>query len=131
MSSRSEKGGPAFLVYDEECPFCSRYVRLLRLREAVGPVELVNARADHPVVYLLQDRGVNLDEGMALVQGDHISVGDDCIHKLALMSTRSGVFNRINGWVFRSPSMARVLYPVLRAGRNMGLRLLGRSKINS
>ena len=33
-----------WLVYDGDCPFCSRYVQLLRIREAVGPLRLVNAR---------------------------------------------------------------------------------------
>jgi predicted DCC family thiol-disulfide oxidoreductase YuxK len=120
----------AYLVYDGDCPFCSRYVRMLRLREAVGKVELVNARSDHPVLHLLRERKVNLDDGMALVRGDSISVGDDCIHKLALMTTPVGAFNRINGFVFRSPGLSKALYPVLRAGRNLALRLLGRRKIN-
>ncbi|MFT5932039.1 MAG: putative DCC family thiol-disulfide oxidoreductase YuxK, partial [Hyphomonas sp.] len=39
-----------FIVYDGDCPFCSEYVKLLRLRDAIGPVSLVNAREDHPAV---------------------------------------------------------------------------------
>ena len=34
----------ASIVYDGDCPFCSRYVKLVRLREALGSVDLVNAR---------------------------------------------------------------------------------------
>ena len=55
--------------------------------------------------------------------------GHDCIHMLALLSTPSSAFNRLNAARFRAPRAARLLYPVLRTGRNAALRLLGRSKI--
>ena len=59
---------PIYVVYDGECPFCTAYVKLLRLREAAGKVELVNAReADHPIVLKVRDRGIVLDEEMALM----------------------------------------------------------------
>ena len=40
----------AWLVYDGDCPFCSAYVRFVRLRDAVGTVHLVDAREGGPVV---------------------------------------------------------------------------------
>lgn len=121
---------PTYVVYDGECPFCSRYVRMLRLRDAVGSVELVDARADHPVVRMLRAKQVNLDEGMALVQGEHISHGDECIHRLALMTTPSDMLNKINSWIFSSAAASRILYPFLRSGRNLALRILGRKKFS-
>ena len=123
--------GDAWLVYDGDCPFCSRYVQYLRLREAAGPVRLVNAREGGPLVDELQRAGLDLDEGMVLKVGGRYYHGADCIHALALLSSGSGLFNRINAKVFRSPQLSRVLYPVLRAGRNTVLRLLGRTKIAS
>lgn len=121
---------PTYIVYDGECPFCTRYVKLLRLREAVGTVELVNAReADHPVVQRVREHGIVLDEEMALVMGNDIYAGADCINRLALMSTHSLWFNRVNAAVFSSPAVARALYPFLRSGRRLALTLLGRRKI--
>jgi predicted DCC family thiol-disulfide oxidoreductase YuxK len=120
---------PAAIVYDGECPFCSRYVRLVRLRESVGPVELINARDGGPVVAEIVRAGIDLDEGMVLKLGNRLYHGDDCIHMLALLGTRLGVFNRLNAAMFRSPRAARFFYPALRAGRNAALRLLGRSRI--
>src|SRR5262249_38587267 len=48
-------------------------------KEALGPVELVDARKEHPIVHLLHQKQIDLDEGMALVQGDAISHGEECI----------------------------------------------------
>ncbi|MEO1324998.1 MAG: DCC1-like thiol-disulfide oxidoreductase family protein [Pseudomonadota bacterium] len=117
------------IVYDGECPFCARYIAMVRLREAVSDVELVNARCDHPAVDTVRNAGYDLNEGMVLIDGDRIYFGADCIHRLALLSTRSTLFNRANAWIFSSPRLSRLLYPVLRTGRNLTLRMLGRAPI--
>ena len=120
----------AWLVYDGECPFCSRYVELVRLRDSLGQVELVNARDGGPLVDEIVAAGLDLDDGMVLKIDDHLHHGDECIHMLALLSTPSNAFNRLNGAVFRSRTASRLLYPILRAGRNATLRVLGRTKMN-
>lgn len=118
-----------YIIYDGECPFCTRYVRFLRLREAVGAVDLVDARSDDTRVAAALDAGYDLDEGMIVSLNGAVYHGADCIHRLALLSTSSGLFNRLNAFWFRSPTVSRVLYPLLRACRNAVLRLLGRGKI--
>ncbi|WP_371731845.1 DCC1-like thiol-disulfide oxidoreductase family protein [Ruegeria sp. HKCCA6707] len=119
------------LIYDGDCPFCSRYVAMVRLKEAIGPVNLVDARNGGDVVEQILAKGLDLDDGMVLLFNGDYYHGAECIHRLALLSTRSGLFNRLNALVFRSPTMSRVLYPVLRFGRNTVLRLLGRQKISA
>ena len=119
----------ATLIYDGDCPFCSRYVRLVRLRRTIGPVELVNARSDHPAVAAARDRGLDLDAGMVLVLDGVDYHGDACLSRLALLSSRSDLFNRITFALFRRPAIARWAYPILRAGRNATLRLLGRPRL--
>lgn len=121
---------PTYIVYDGQCPFCSTYVKMLHLRKAVGTVVLVDAREPHPMVDMLKAANIDLDEGMVLIRGGEISYGDECIHKLALMSTSHDWFNKLNHLIFRSPTASRVLYPFLRTGRNMTLRILGRKKIS-
>lgn len=41
------------IVYDGECPFCRRYLTLMKLRAAVGGVILVDARNGGPIVEML------------------------------------------------------------------------------
>ncbi len=117
------------VIYDGECPFCSAYVKLVRLREAAGKVVLLDARQPHPMVDKVLAAGFDLDEGMAMVIGDQILHGDEVIHRLALLSGPSGVLNRLNWWVFRSPTRSRLLYPLLRSGRNLALALLGHKQL--
>ncbi|HRO13041.1 DCC1-like thiol-disulfide oxidoreductase family protein [Amaricoccus sp.] len=119
----------AIIVYDGDCPFCSRYVTMVRLRDSVGPVRLVNAREPDPIVDELRGAGYDLDEGMVLRYGGRTYHGADCIMMLAMLSTPVGPFNRVNAAIFRSPTASRLLYPVLRIGRNAVLRLLGRTRI--
>jgi len=116
----------AYLIYDGDCPFCSRYARLTRLRETLGELQLINARDGGSQVDEALALGLRLDEGMVLqVNGSHYH-GADCIHRLSLMSSRSGVFNRLTYAIFKSERLSRVLYPVLRAGRNIVLKIIGR-----
>jgi predicted DCC family thiol-disulfide oxidoreductase YuxK len=117
------------LVYDGECPVCSSYVRYVRLKDSAGPVTLINARDGGPWVQRVQSAGLNLDEGMVLIYGGRFYHGADCIHMLALLSSPSGFFNRVNSTIFRSAWLAAVLYPALRFGRNLLLRLLGRKRL--
>ena len=118
-----------WLLYDGECPFCSRYVVHLRLRDAVGVVTLANAREHPGLVEEVRRLGYDVDDGMVLKLNGRYYHGADCIHALALLTTSAGWFNRINSFAFRSPTVSRVAYPILRAGRNFTLRLRGRSRL--
>lgn len=126
----SEREG-AVIVYDGECPFCTRYTRLVTLRRSVGRVTLLDARRGGPLVSRLAAEGYDLDEGMVLLYGGQTYHGGDCMHMLALLSGGGGAVNRLCAAVFRDPGTARRLYPVLRAGRNAVLRLLGRGRIGA
>lgn len=122
---------PVYVVYDGECPFCTAYVKMLRLRAALGPVELVDARGAHPMAADLRERGLDLDEGMAVIVHGTVHHGADAIHWLSMMTTPSASFNGMIAWLLRDGARARVCYPVLRAGRNAALFLLGRKRLTS
>lgn len=103
---------------------------MLRLRKAVGEPTFINARDDDPIVSQLWLNGYDLNEGMAAKYGGRVYHGADCIHLLALLSTTSGLFNKINGMIFGSRKLSCILYPVLRMGRSITLRLLRIRKIS-
>ena len=118
------------IIYDGQCPFCTAFVKLLRLREAVGNVELIDARGDHPVVNEIRARGIDLDEGMVVALNDQFLHGDVAMTMLAAMTTRSGWFNRILRFGFSQPTISKLLYPPLVVGRRLTLKLLGRRAID-
>lgn len=113
------------LVYDGDCPICRRYVRWQRMRRDVGELELIDGRQDSQARRELDAQGIDLDQGFALQIGDRWYHGGDALHRLTLMGTRSGVFNRLMYRLFSSPQRTARLYPLLKACRNGLLRLLG------
>jgi len=119
-----------YLIYDGECPFCSRYARLTRLRETIGSLRLVDARSGGGEVEAAIRAGYRLDDGMLLHLDGQDFYGADCLNRLALLSSRSTLFNRLTYVMFRSAWLSRVMYPVLRAGRNLILRLMGRRRLD-
>lgn len=117
------------IIYDGDCPFCSNYVALFRMREAVGPVALLNAREYPRLVDAIRAQGLDINEGMVFLYAGELHHGADAMNAMALLGSENGLFNRVNAVIFRQPKLAKLLYPVLRAGRNATLRMLGRRKI--
>lgn len=124
-------GDPILLVYDKQCPACDFYCMLARIRANVGDLQLVDAREGGAVMEEITAAGLDIDEGMVLKVGEQLYYGADAIHVLSLMSTRTGIFNRLAYWSFRSQRTARILYPALRTMRNLLLKLLGKTRINN
>lgn len=119
------------LVYDRECPVCTAYCRALALRRLDQGFQIINARDDHPIVREIERLGLDLDDGFVLRIADSYFHGAEAIHRLALISTGSGLFNRLNYLVFSSRKLSRLLYPLLRLGRNMVLAVMGRRRIHA
>lgn len=118
------------LVYDGECPFCNHYARYMRLKETAGELLLINAReAENPVVMDIKKRGFDLDQGMVTIIDEQYYHGQEALNVLAVLSSKSGLFNRLNYHLFKSERCAKVAYPFLRAGRNMILKVKGVSLI--
>ena len=119
------------LVYDKECPLCDAYCRMVRVRESVGALRLVNARDAGGVMDEITRQGMDIDQGMVLKVDDVLYYGADAICTLSLMSGSWGAFNWMNHWIFRSKTRARMLYPLLRNCRNLLLKVLHKTKINN
>lgn len=118
------------IYYDGDCPFCTRYVRYVRLQEAAGEVVLVDVRQDSASLERLTQAGHSLDQGMVVEVDGRAMAGAEAMHALALMTSPSGFFNRLTYHLFAHRYLALLLYPVLRMGRNLFLLLDGRSPLH-
>ena len=119
------------LIYDGECPACNAYCQVVNIRESVGDLRLVDARESSDIMDEITSQGLDIDQGMVLKMGGQLYYGADAIHALALMSSRYGLFNRLNYWIFKSKTVSSVLYPILKFCRNILLKILGKTKINN
>jgi predicted DCC family thiol-disulfide oxidoreductase YuxK len=119
------------VVYDGDCPLCNSYVRMTRLSKAVGRPTLVNARERPELIKALAESGVNLDEGMAVYYQGRLYVGSEAVNLLALLTTPVDLANRVAAAVLGRPGLARALYPLLRAGRNLLLKLRNRPRLTA
>jgi predicted DCC family thiol-disulfide oxidoreductase YuxK len=127
MSSPSQE---SWILYDGECPFCSSYVKFQNLKKSIGPVKLVNARDGGPEMQAAKAAGLNLDEGMVLYYGGEMYHGAASVHMLARLSENGSIVARFMAWLFGSQSRSSLLYPILRCGRNLTLRILSRRKLD-
>lgn len=119
------------LVYDKECPACNNYCQSIRIRKDIGELEIVDAREHSDVREEITRMGLDIDQGMVLKMESQIYYGSDAIHALALISSSSEWFSRLNYWIFKSKKRAYFFYPLLRTCRNILLKLLGKTKINN
>ena len=119
------------LIYDKQCPVCRYYCQVVRVRKTLGQLQTVNARENSEVLDEITRQGLNMDDGMVLKLDNTFYSGCDAIQMLALISTRSGILNRLNYWLFKSKTVSASLYPVLRFCRNVLLRMLGKTRINN
>ncbi|MEL7190268.1 MAG: DCC1-like thiol-disulfide oxidoreductase family protein [Pseudomonadota bacterium] len=117
------------IIYDGDCPFCAAYMKMLRLRDSAGAVSLIDARSDHPEVMRVKQAGIDLQEGMVVNYGSKDYYGDEALTVLSMLSSQSGLLNRISAWIFKSKFRASLLYPPMKLGRAFTLKLLGRKPI--
>lgn len=123
--------GEVLLVYDWECPACDTYCRWIDVEPSAGRLRLVNAREATAIVEEITKAGLDIDQGMVVKMGGRLYYGSDAIHALARLSSRSGLFNTLNYYGFRSHTLSRILYPALRACRNLLLKAMRKTKINN
>jgi predicted DCC family thiol-disulfide oxidoreductase YuxK len=119
----------ATVIYDGECPFCKTYVQFMRFRDTVGSVSLLDARSQPLLVQALKNKGYNLNNGMIFIMNQKIHYGDDAVFAMSLLSTSVGLFNRMNGFIFSKPILAKNLYPILVFGRKIVLKLLRKTSL--
>ena len=120
---------PALIIFDGDCIFCRNYVRLLRLRDVVGTVELIDARSNDQRVLNYQRQGYDLNEGMLFAWKGSTFHGREALYVLGSLSSSFGWLNKLNAALFSNKYAATTLYPLLRLGRRIALLVSGKSLI--
>ena len=86
---------------------------------------MIDARHPSQLMDEITAAGLDIDQGMVVKFKDVVYYGADAIHILTLLSTPSGIFNRVNYYVFSTRIGAKVFYPLGKAFRTVLLKVLG------
>jgi len=127
MTDISELNGVWF-VYDGDCPICSRAAEATRIKHSLGDLHLLDARSDNPHTLMtsINKLRLNLDDGMVIFYNGHYFHGADALEFMAVHGAPEGLFNIFNRLLFRSKFFSKSLYPLMRGGRNLLIRLQGK-----
>jgi predicted DCC family thiol-disulfide oxidoreductase YuxK len=122
--------GASYLLYDGECPACSTYVAMARLRQLYPGLKVIDARTAPALVAELRGQGYEINVGMVLKLDDVVHFGADATRMIARLGRASpSRWRRMAlGFIGTAP-WSRWLYPWLNGGRGALLRLLGRGPI--
>lgn len=118
-----------YVLYDGECPVCSRYVAFTNLRTAAPQIAVIDARDRPDLVSLYRAKGIEINEGMIIKVGDLVLDGSAAfamINQLSKPNSRAATFALK---LLSGKTTSALLYPVLALGRRGLLRLLRRELI--
>jgi hypothetical protein len=101
----------------------------MSLRKAVGDVELVDARTQAPTVRRLVELGYDLNEGMAAIYGGKVYYGKDAVVLISSLTGDRDWMGRVIAMSLRNPTRATFLYPLMKLGHRIALRMLGKPLI--
>ncbi|MGE3320053.1 MAG: DCC1-like thiol-disulfide oxidoreductase family protein [Candidatus Berkiella sp.] len=113
-----------YIIYDGECPFCSDFVKGMRIKNAADQLQLINARVE-PYLHLLNNQTYDLNEGMLVIIDGQYYHAAAAVHILSMMTTPLSFINKMNFLLFKNPFIAKLYYPVCRFIRNLALRIKG------
>ena len=125
-----QRAAKAWLIYDGECPVCRRYALYLDVKRSLGDLVLVNAREGGPIVEEVRALPHDLNDGMVLKINGRFHRGDAALHALALLSDGRKVFGALNRLMFHSRTTSRLIYPLLKLGRRVLLKITGTPMID-
>jgi predicted DCC family thiol-disulfide oxidoreductase YuxK len=119
-----------YLLYDGECPVCSAYVAMSRLRQLYPDLQVMSARDRPDMVTELRREGYEINNGMVLALDGHIHFGPEATRMIAVLGGAAPSWWRrtVLAFIGTAP-WARHLYPWLNRCRQLLLWMLGRTPI--
>lgn len=109
------------IYYDGDCYFCSNFVKLLALREAVGDVQLISLRDETEDVRRILSSGLNVNTGFVVEHGGQVLHGAQAFHYLTTIAEPRNLLSRILFVIGEHPRATRILYPLMVLGRYLVL----------
>ncbi|MFM8525618.1 MAG: hypothetical protein ACKOCM_08370 [Cyanobacteriota bacterium] len=113
------------LVFDGGCPFCRHFAELSELRGGLPGLLIRDGRSDHPLRRALTRRGLLLNDGAIVIEGDRLLHGAEAIAWLCARMTPSAALLQVLVPMLARGGRARRLYPLLLLARRFALRLRG------
>ena len=128
------QGGPLpdanFLLYDGDCPVCSAYVAMSRLRQLYPDLLILSAREEPELVAALRQAGYEINEGMVLSLDRKLYFGAEATRMIAILGrASSSQWRKVALASIGTAPWARPLYPWLNRARQVLLWLLGRQPV--
>jgi len=114
------------IIYDGACPLCDHYITRLRLVEAYGAVELVDARTQSDLVRAYWAQGYDLDQGMIVVIDGTVHHGAQAALMLARIASNDTIIDKAYHSAMSQGPIARLAYPLLKIARRIALIVKGR-----
>lgn len=132
MNKTLKKDGVWF-VYDGECPICTSAAHALRIKKDYGAIYLINAReaAHNPLVQEINQRGLDLDEGMVIYASDHFYHGKEALKFMARYGEATNIFTAFCKILFWANTISSLTYPWMRETRNWLLRRKDAGRIDN
>lgn len=112
-----------YLLYDGECPLCCHFAHALNIKNAIGNLQLINAREPHPLVSAAYARGFDPDQGIIVIYNDQYYFGADAVHFLAMLNSSHSKLNAITASLFRVKLFVKLLYPIIKLIRRILLKI--------
>lgn len=118
------------IIYDQSCPFCSDFVKVVELRSAGFEVELISARSTDCILVNEVSSRHNLDDGMVVIIGDIEYFGDAAAHQLSKLTRTKILRGKLYKLMLRNRKIAKLTYPILVLLRKLYFRLVRKKLIN-
>jgi predicted DCC family thiol-disulfide oxidoreductase YuxK len=117
--------GDPVLVFDGGCLFCSHFAHRSVSSGGLPGLRLRDGRADPGLRQELRRRGLDLNRGAVLIDGDRALHGAAAIQELCRRLRPREAPLRLLAALLADPGRARVLYPLLLLARRLALAARG------
>ena len=114
------------IYYDKDCPFCSKYSELVKLRSSYK-VNLLNARDFPEAMNRFLDLGMDINEGFIIQVGDEFLQGDKAVVFLSKEMRADAFFDSLLLRMMKNKYFMLLVYPIVKKIRIVLLWIIGKN----